>query len=130
GQALTEAGAWAEARRHALRSVELSGRAAETLAGLGYACARAGDREQALAVLDELETMAGLHYVSPGVIAQVQAGLGDAPAALSSLAAAHEVRATDLAWLAVRPTFRELHGDPVFESLVGRLERGRNAGTS
>ena len=71
--------------------------------------------------------MARLQYVSPGVIAQVQAGLGETAAAIASLTAAHEVRATDLAWLAVRPTFRQLHGDPAFEALVARLRRGERA---
>jgi len=121
GQALTESGAFAEALRHAERAFDLSGRSAETLAGLGYAAAVAGDGARAQAVLDELHALSRTRYVSPGVIAQVQAGIGQATEALATLRAAHEVRASDLAWLAVRPTFRNLRSDARFVELIRRL---------
>jgi TolB-like protein/Tfp pilus assembly protein PilF len=121
GQALTESGAFAEGLHHAERAFGLSGRSAETLAGLGYAAAMAGDIARAQKILDELHALSRTRYVSPGVIAQVQAGLGHATEALESLRAAHEARASDLAWLAVRPTFRTLRSDARFVELIGRL---------
>lgn len=121
GQALTESGAFAEGLHHAERAVGLSGRSAETLAGLGYAAAVAGDSARAQTILDELRALSSTRYVSPGVIAQVQAGLGHATGALESLRAAHDVRASDLAWLAVRPTFRHLRSDAGFVELIGRV---------
>ena len=121
GQALAEAGAADEARRHAEQAVALSGRSAETLAGLGYASALAGDEAGALEILAELEARARTTYVSPSVIAQVHAGLGRVAQATASLQMAYDLRASDLAWVAVRPTFRSLRADPAFAKLVERL---------
>ncbi len=128
GQALSESGAFADALHHAERAVDLSGRSPETLAGLGYAAAVTGDADRAQIILDELRALARTRFVSPGVIGQVQAGLGDATGALESLRAAYDVRASDLAWLAVRPTFRSLRSDARFAELVRRL--GLRCGTS
>jgi tetratricopeptide (TPR) repeat protein len=121
GQALAEAGSPDEARRHAEQAVMLSRRSAETLAGLGYALAVSGDEAGALRILDELETLARTIYVSPSVIAQVLAGLGRAADATALLQQALELRTSDLAWLAVRPTFQSLRKDPAFTALVERL---------
>jgi tetratricopeptide (TPR) repeat protein len=120
-QALTESGAPDESLHHAERAVVLSGQSAETLAGLGYAAAMAGHATRARSILEELRERSKSRYVSPGVIAQVQAGLGDAADALESLRAAHDVRASDLAWLPVRPTFRTLRSDPRFADLIRQL---------
>ena len=121
GQALSESGDFAAALHHAHRAIELSARSPESLAGLGYAAGVAGDVGKARIVLDELRTLASTRFVSPGLIAQVQAGLGDAAGALDSLWAAYDVRASDLSWLAVRPTFRTIRADDQFAALVRRL---------
>jgi serine/threonine-protein kinase len=118
GQALIESGAADEALYHAERAYALSGQSTETLAGLGYAAAAAGDSARGRKILDELHGLSKTRYVSPGVIAQVQAGLGDTTGALDSLRAAHDVRASDLAWLAVRPTFRTIRADARFVDLI------------
>ena len=103
------------------RAVVLSGQSAETLAGLGYAAAVAGDAGRAQKILQELRAASQSRYVSPGVVAQVQAGMGETSGAIESLRAAHELRASDLAWLAVRPTFRSLRSDARFLDLIRRL---------
>jgi TolB-like protein/tRNA A-37 threonylcarbamoyl transferase component Bud32/cytochrome c-type biogenesis protein CcmH/NrfG len=121
GQALSESGASAPALYHAERAAALSGQSPETLAGLGYAAAVAGDDSRARSVLDELTALSKTRYVSPSVIAQVQAGLGQPTEALESLRTAQEMRASDLAWVAVRPTFRTLRSDARFVSLIRRL---------
>jgi eukaryotic-like serine/threonine-protein kinase len=121
GQALAESGALEESLHHAQQAVVLSRQSPETLAGLGYAAAVAGHTKRARTVLEELRELSKTRYVSPGVIAQVQAGLGDSADALESLRAAHDVRASDLAWLAVRPTFRSLRSDATFLDLIRRM---------
>ena len=128
GQALTESGAFAAALRHAHTAVDLSGRSPESLAGLGYAAGVAGDPSKARTVLEELSGLSNTRFVSPGLIAQVQVGLGDAAGALGSLRDACDLRATDLSWLAVRPTFRILRHEAEFAALVDRLQlpAGRN----
>ena len=121
GQALTESAAHEQALFHAERAVALSGQSAETLAGLGYAAAVAGEAGRAQKILQELRAASQSGYVSPGVVAQVQAGMGETSGAIESLRAAHELRASDLAWLAVRPTFRSLRSDARFLDLIRRL---------
>ena len=65
---------------------------------------------------------------SPSVIAQVLAGLG-ASQATALLQQAYELRASDLAWLGVKPTFRCLRTDPAYAALAERLG-GRRSHTS
>ena len=121
GQALAETADFTQAFAHAERAVELSNRSPETLAGLGYSLAVAGDRPRANAILDELQSLARTRYVSPGVIAQVYAGLGRSAEALDSLRAALEMRSSDLAWLAVRPAFHAMRSDPEVITLLKRI---------
>ena len=59
----------------------------------------------------QLLTLAEQRYVSPSLIAQVHAGFGDADLAVEWLERAIEVRAADLAWLAVRPS--SMHCDRI-----------------
>ena len=99
----------------------------EVLAGLGYAYARAGQASQARNILDRLVERSQGRYVSSALIAQVHAGLGDAESTLERLELACEERATELAWLQVRPFFDPLREDPRFVVLLSRLgfESGR-----
>ena len=90
-------------------------------AALAYACARAGAPERAAAYLEQLTRLTEQRYVSPSLIAQVHAGLGNADLALEWLHAASDVRAADLAWLAVRPVFDGLRSDARFNALVARV---------
>ncbi len=121
GQALAESGQFTEAVVHAERAVELSSRSSETLAGMGYVLAVADDRPRAEAILDELQVLAQTRYVSPGVMAQVHAGLGRSAAALEALRAARDVRASDLAWLAVRPAFHALRSEGGVVELIEQI---------
>jgi hypothetical protein len=63
-------------------------------------------------------------YVSPGLVAQVHAGLGDADETLTWLDKAVAVRAADVAWLGVRPTFDSLRRSPRFQAVEARLGIG------
>jgi eukaryotic-like serine/threonine-protein kinase len=89
----------------------------EMLSAHGYVLARAGSTEQARQRLGELRRLSETKYVSPGLVAQIHAGLGDAHSACDCLAQAVETRATDAAWIGVRPTFQTLHGDSRFDRL-------------
>ncbi|HKK94213.1 MAG TPA: hypothetical protein VJ925_12330, partial [Longimicrobiales bacterium] len=60
-------------------------------------------------------------WVSPVLLAQVHAGLGDVDAALGCLEDAEEQRPPDLAWLAVRPTFAELREHDEVRALLTRM---------
>jgi serine/threonine-protein kinase len=121
GHAYTELSKHDEAI-HALETVtRLSTKSPEMVAGLGYACGRAGHVDRARTALGELAAMAATRYVSSSLHAQIYAGLGDTPAAVQWLERAHAERATDLAWLGVRPVFDGLRSDAQFLQLCEKI---------
>ena len=103
------------------RAAELLGNSSESIAALGVAHALAGDRAGAERALAELAARATTTYVSPVHEAQVLLGLGDHEAALDRLYEATVERATELAWLGVRPVYAPLRGHQRFTRLVKRL---------
>ncbi len=118
GQALVEARRSGEALAELRRAVALAGETPEIAAMLGVAHAAAGDAEQARAAVAALEARGSTSYVSPVLLAQIHAALGDESAALDALERARELRATDLAWIGVRPSFDVLRLNPRFERLM------------
>jgi hypothetical protein len=88
---------------------------------LGYAYAVAGNRSQAVGLLDELEMRSIDRYVSPVQLAWMRLGLGDHDKALAELERAYDRRAADLIWLRVRPVFDAIRSNSRFESLCKRL---------
>lgn len=124
GQALLQQGELAGAVAACGAAVQLSGRSSETLAALGVAHATRGDEAAARAILTELDEARRFGYVSPCHPALVHAALGEHEAALDGLERALTVRAADLAWLAVRPTWDGVRAQPRFRALVERLGVG------
>jgi len=98
-----------------------AGHSAESLAALAAAYATVDRRDDALRLQAELETMAGTRYVSPVLLAQVHLALRQPELALTQLERACERHASELAWLAVRPTWAPLRGFPRFEDLLRRV---------
>jgi serine/threonine-protein kinase len=120
GLSLVERGRPDEALRQLGVAQEVSPRP-EITAAVGYACAKAGDVSGARRALDELRRLDAERYVSPSLIAQVHAGLGENQAALDWLERARTCRATDLAWLAVRPVFDPLRQEPAVAKIIAAL---------
>jgi len=117
GQAYSRKQMHSEAIRELTRAA--ASRSAESLSALGYAHAVAGQRDEAVALLQELSIRSADRYVSPALLAQVQVGLGDFDSAIANLEEACRMRATDLIWLKVRPAFRDVLSDPrVFRILA------------
>jgi TolB-like protein/Flp pilus assembly protein TadD len=121
GQVCAERGEHRASIEHLRRSLELAPASPEFIAALGVAHARAGDAMSAREMLERLATLSKERFVSPVAIAQIHAALGEADDALSALDDAIAVRATDLAWIAVRPAFDALHGDARFDSVLRTL---------
>jgi len=96
----------------------LSPGSAEFRAGLGSACALAGQAERAHRILEELKQRRRERYVSAALIAEVHAGLGETEEALSWLAEAERERSPELCWIGVRPAFSRLRPQPRFAELV------------
>jgi tetratricopeptide (TPR) repeat protein len=87
------------------RAVAISGGSSESISTLGYAQGRSGNRDGAKLQLEELKKRSAQRYVSPVLLAQVNAGLEDHEHAISNLEDAFKARSTDLVWLNVRPAF-------------------------
>jgi serine/threonine-protein kinase len=121
GLTYTALAKWDEAFEELDVAIALSGRNPDVLAALGYLRAVAGDIDGARTILAELGGISQRRYVSPSVLAQVHAGLGDTAEALHWLEEACAARAADLAWLAVRPVFSSLRAEPRFVALLRRM---------
>ena len=82
----------------AIRELEMTisygGPASIYLAALGHAYTVAGQRDKALAVLDDLQTRAKSRCISPLDIATVYLGLGETDATFAWLERAYETRAS------------------------------------
>ncbi len=87
--------------------------------GLGYAYAKAGKKDEALAVADELS--GSEHAFNAWGLAEIYTALGDHDQAFHWLEAAYEGRHSWMPWLDKASTFDPLHGDPRFAELMRRL---------
>jgi len=93
-----------------------------TNAGLGYAFACAGRRDDALRVARLLEErIAKTGRGSAHGIASIYIGLGDLDHALGWLERAFELRDRALVWLNVHPRLDPLRSSPRFEALVRKV---------
>ena len=121
GAAYIEQGRYDDARVELEVALRLLGRTPEILAILGDLHGRAGEVTAARGVLGELQRLSMERYVSPGRVAQVHLGLGERTEALERLEQATAAHAADLAWLAVRPVFASLRGEPRFVTLLKQM---------
>jgi len=99
----------------------LSRGSAWAMGPLGHALATAGREAEARGVLAEMQARRTLQYISPSMIAMVQAGLGEIPAALDELERAHDERDLRLAYLQVEHRWAPLRDQPRFHALAQRL---------
>ncbi len=96
----------------------LSPSSTEFRAGLGNACALAGQADRARRILEELKERRRERYVSAALIAEVHAGLGETDEALSWLGEAQRERSPELCWIGMRPAFGRLRAHPRFVELA------------
>jgi len=94
----------------------------EASASLGFAYAMAGKRAEALAILEQLRSLARRRYVSSIYLATVYAGLKDNDRAIEYLNAAYETRHPGLVLIRIEPMFDGLRSDERFKKLVARFE--------
>ena len=92
-----------------------------SLALLGYAHARLGERNQALRMLEQLEAASKERYTPAFCFAVVYAGLGEKDQAFTWLEKAYEERTSRLGYLKVEPLWDPLRSDPRFADLVRRI---------
>ncbi|HWW59783.1 MAG TPA: protein kinase [Thermoanaerobaculia bacterium] len=88
---------------------------------LAHAHAIAGDRDEAVRLLDALRAESATRYISPYDIAVVHAGLGDRERALRQLSVAVDDRSAWMVFLNVDPRLDGLRQEPAFAEIASRL---------
>lgn len=100
------------------RSTEFSGK---FLPGLAMALARAGAREEALAIVERLEARAEQEYVAPYERAFAWVGLEEYDRALHLIEEATKTRDAELIWIAVEPALDPLRDHPRFQAVLRKM---------
>ena len=121
GSTLALQGDGAEAERVLREALTLEGAAAYSKATLGWLLARSGRREDALALLRELDAARAQGYVSPVAFAILHIGLGNLSQALDWSERAYDERRGWLAYVNVNPIFDPLRNEPRYAALVQRM---------
>jgi len=111
-----------EAIAESRMSVKLAEGSAAMTAMLGYFYAKAGNREEALKILDSLnERMKNGEYVPPMNVAWIYGELGDRDTAFRYLNEALDEGETKLTTIRTSPPFDPLRSDPRFAEFMVRL---------
>jgi TolB-like protein/Tfp pilus assembly protein PilF len=93
-----------------------------SLAMLGQAYARNGQKDEAQKILARLNQEAKSHYVAPYALALVQIALGDKDHAIEELERAYSEGETNYLFaIKVDPMLDNLRGDPRFDALVQKI---------
>lgn len=103
------------------RAATLSKRATETITQLGYVRARLGRRDEALAVLNELEARAASHYVPAYAFALIHNGFGNQERALAYLERSVEQREVQATFIKIDRRWDWVRADPRFRALLKLL---------
>ena len=127
------AGRWALARSYdclgsyeaaiacAQDAIRLSGDNLFFITDLGHAYAAAGQREEAVRILDQLQEASEQRYVDGCFLAQICAALNQTEEALRWLEMAYGQRASYIAYIKLDPWFDNLRSDPRFQDLLRRM---------
>ena len=91
------------------------------LASLGWGLGLAGQKQEALTILDDLERRRSHEYVSCVLLSWVSVGLGDYDQAVSWLQKAAEEHEPTMAHLNALFLFDPLRSDPRFQALLQRM---------
>jgi tetratricopeptide (TPR) repeat protein len=112
---------WVEAEEVLRDASGLPGASAYTLATLGYALGRTGQKRDARKVLAQLDALRLVQYVSPVALATVCLGIGEYEQALDWAERSCDERRGWLAYMDVNPILDPLRASPRFASLRRRM---------
>ena len=80
----------------------------------------AGEREEAIRILDDFRAKSSGSYISPANFAKVYVGLGEYDEAFKQLEKAAAERGVKLPWFLVDPCLTPIRSDPRFADLLTR----------
>jgi TolB-like protein/DNA-binding winged helix-turn-helix (wHTH) protein len=103
------------------RSLNRSGRHEGPLTSLAGVYGLAGQRGEALKLIDELKARARLQNVPSSVLVDAYIGLGEKDRALGWVERAYEERVPELVYMKAYPGWYALHSEPRFQALVRRM---------
>ncbi len=121
GDACTQTNQYERAIRAFEKAIELGGRSVNHVGVLGYAYGRAGNRDRAQTLLEELTSRASQNYVPAMWIALVHLGVSDLDGLFRWLDRAWEERDGSLILITAAVEFDAVREDPRFKSLLGRM---------
>jgi TolB-like protein/DNA-binding winged helix-turn-helix (wHTH) protein/Flp pilus assembly protein TadD len=119
GQALAQKHMNDEAITEFQRAIELGGPSGAFQANLGYTYAVSGRKEEALKIIDNLESRRPQNQSVDADIALIYVGLGNQDEAMVRLNKAYDARFK--ASILLRPAFDPLRPDPRFQDLLRRI---------
>jgi serine/threonine-protein kinase len=93
----------------------------EPSSGMAHVYAQMGEREKALAILEELVDMRSRRYVSPYGIASIYSCLREIDSAFEWLETAYKEHDQTLVWVKVHPRLDPLRSDPRYDDLIKRM---------
>jgi serine/threonine protein kinase/Tfp pilus assembly protein PilF len=120
GICLVSMGRYDEAIAELQTAIALSENVAHPRGLLGYAYAKAGRKDDALRVLEELDELSKRRYVAPSSRAFPYSGLGDERWS-QALEEAYQQRSSSLVWVRVFPHWDDLRAQPRFQDLLRRM---------
>lgn len=103
------------------KAVSLSKRHPWNLAGLGWAYARAGRKNEALELITELDSRKKKEYIRPYYFAKIYAGMNEKDQAFHWLDEAFEEHDMSLVHILSDETMSNLRSDPRFDLLVKKM---------
>jgi tetratricopeptide (TPR) repeat protein len=105
--------------------LSISGNNAIILAGLGWSNAIAGNRDEAMRVLEELRERSRTEYIRPYFSAKIYSALGENDLAFEWLERAYKEHDASMVAILNDEALKDLHQDPRFDAVLKKMKLNR-----